>query len=90
MCSHSVVKLHRAAQIFIMVNYVRKIAVKKFCKYGEYELFEHLLFLLFYFFDFQIYVFRDPCLVGSCILYTLEAEKNIYMNFKRGPGTHSK
>ena len=31
--------------MFLMVDYVRKMMVKKFCKYGEYVLFGHLLFL---------------------------------------------
>ena len=32
--------------MFVMVEYVREMAVKKSCKYGEYGSFEHLLFLL--------------------------------------------
>ena len=32
--------------MFLMVDYVKKMTVKKFCKYGEYGSFEHLLFLL--------------------------------------------
>ena len=44
LCSHCVVKLHEAAQLFMMVDYVRKMTVKKSCKYGEYGLFERLLF----------------------------------------------
>ena len=32
--------------MFVMVDYVREVTVKKFCKYGEFESFEHLLFLL--------------------------------------------
>ena len=32
--------------MFVMVGYVRKMTVKKSCKYGEYRPFEHLLFLL--------------------------------------------
>ena len=35
----SVVKLHEATQMFLMDDYVRKITVKKFCKYGKYESF---------------------------------------------------
>ena len=45
MCSSCVVKLHEATQMFMMIDYVRKITVKKYCKYGKYELFEHLFFL---------------------------------------------
>ena len=45
LCSHSVVKLHEATQMFMMVDYVSKMSVKKSCKYGEYGSFEHLLFL---------------------------------------------
>ena len=32
--------------MFVMVDYVREKTVKKSCKYGEYGLFERLLFLL--------------------------------------------
>ena len=42
---HSVVKLHEAAQIIMMVDYVMEMVAKKSCKYGEYGLCEHLLFL---------------------------------------------
>ena len=34
-----------ACQMFVMVDYVRKMTVKKSCKYGEHGSFEHLLFL---------------------------------------------
>ena len=43
---NSVVKLYEATQMFLMVNYVRQITVKKSCRYGEYRLFQHPLFLL--------------------------------------------
>ena len=33
--------------MFVVVDYVRQMTVKKSCKYGKYGLFEHLLFLLF-------------------------------------------
>ena len=42
-------KLHEATKMFVMVSYVRKIIVKKSCKYGEYGWFEHLLFMFLYF-----------------------------------------
>ena len=45
MCSHFVAELHEALKMFVMVDYVRKMAAKKSCKYGEYGSFEHLLFL---------------------------------------------
>ena len=38
-------KMHKATQMFVMVDYVRKMTVKTSCNYGEYGLFEHLLFL---------------------------------------------
>ena len=38
-------KLHEATQMFMMVDDVREMALKKSCKYGEYGSFEHLLFL---------------------------------------------
>ena len=31
--------------MFVVVDYVRKVTVKKSCMYGEYGSFEHLLFL---------------------------------------------
>ena len=43
--SHSVVKLREAAQMFVMVDCIREMTVKKSCKYGECGLSEHLLFL---------------------------------------------
>ena len=46
-CIHSVVKWHEVAQAFMMVDYVREITAKESCKYGEYGLFEHLLFFCF-------------------------------------------
>ena len=45
MCSHSVLKLHEATEMFVMVDYVKEMTVKKSYKYGEYGSFEHLLFL---------------------------------------------
>ena len=39
--------LHEATQMFVMIDYVRKMTAKKSCKYGEYGPFEHLLFLFF-------------------------------------------
>ena len=43
--SHSVVKLHEASQMLVMVHYVREMTLKNFCTYGENGSFEHLLFL---------------------------------------------
>ena len=40
-------KLREATEMFVMVDYVREVTVKKTCKYGEYRLLEHLLLLLF-------------------------------------------
>ena len=37
-------KFHEATQRFMMVDYVRKTTGKKSNQYGEYGLFEHLLF----------------------------------------------
>ena len=45
MCSYSVVKLLEAPQIFLMIDYVKKMTVKKPFKNGEYGAFELLLFL---------------------------------------------
>ena len=36
LCSHSVVKLHEAAQMFMMVDYVREMTEKNSRKNGEY------------------------------------------------------
>ena len=44
LCSHSVVKLREATQMFMMVDYVREMAVKKSCMVNM-DVFEHLLFL---------------------------------------------
>ena len=41
----SVVKLHEATAIFVMVDYVREVTAKKSCKYGKYGSFENLVFL---------------------------------------------
>ena len=38
-------KLHEATQMFVMVDCVSEIAVKRSCKYGKYGSFEHLRFL---------------------------------------------
>ena len=35
MSNHSVVKLHEATPVFVMVDYVRQMTVKEFCKYDE-------------------------------------------------------
>ena len=40
------VKLHEAAQVFVMADSVREMDVKKSCKSGKFELFEQLHFLL--------------------------------------------
>ena len=53
MCSHCVVKLHKATEMFLMVDCVWEMTVKSF-KYGEYGSFEHCLFLFIYLF---IYLF---------------------------------
>ena len=39
------ISLRRATQMLVMVDYVREMAGKKSCKYGEYGSFEHLLLL---------------------------------------------
>ena len=44
--TYSVVNWHEVAQTFTEVEYVREMMVKKSCKYGEHELFEHLLLLI--------------------------------------------
>ena len=46
-CSHSVVKLREAAQMFEMVHFVKEMTVKKFCKYGAYGSFGHLHFVFY-------------------------------------------
>ena len=49
----AVIQLPEATQMFMMVGYVRKITMKS-CKYGEYESFEHLLFLFVYLLSFVV------------------------------------
>ena len=48
MCSHSVVKLHEATEMFVMVENVRKmtVSVKKSSRNGKYGSFDHFLFLV--------------------------------------------
>ena len=41
-----VVKLHKATQMLVRVDYVQEISVKKSCRYSKYGSFEYLLFLL--------------------------------------------
>ena len=62
-CNHSVIKLHEETQMFTMVDFVRKMTVKKSYKYGEYRLFEHLLLLLLFIFIFCPEQF--PCLLNA-------------------------
>ena len=45
LCNNSIVKWHAVANSFVMVDYVREMTAKESCQYGEYESFEHLLFL---------------------------------------------
>ena len=40
LCSPSVGKLQEVTRMFVMVDYIRKLMVKKFCKYGKYESFD--------------------------------------------------
>ena len=46
MCNHSVMKLHEATQMFMMVDFVKEVTSKKSSKYSEYGAFEHLLLFL--------------------------------------------
>ena len=43
-------KLHEATQMYVMVDYVGEMTVKKSCKYGRHLSCGHLLSLLVYFF----------------------------------------
>ena len=45
MGSGTVPKMHEAIQMFVMLDYVRKVTEKKPGKYSKYGSFEHLLFL---------------------------------------------
>ena len=47
LCSHLVIKWREVALTFAMVDNVREMSVKKFCKYCKYCLFGHFLFLVF-------------------------------------------
>ena len=42
-----VIKLHEATQIYVVVDYVRDMTVKKSCKCGKGGSIEHLLFLYY-------------------------------------------
>ena len=48
LCSHSVIKLHDTTQMFMIVDFVREMTVKKSCKHGS---FEKLLCKFFTFWD---------------------------------------
>ena len=54
LCNHCVVKLHEATQVFMMVDYVREMTVRRSCKYGEYGSLKHMLFLLSSFLSFLL------------------------------------
>ena len=41
--AQSVVEGHEVTQSPAVVDYIREMKVKKSCRYGEYELLEHLL-----------------------------------------------
>ena len=43
LCCHFVIKFHETTKMFLMVNYKRRMTLKKSCRYGEYGSFEHLL-----------------------------------------------
>ena len=64
--------MHEAAQMFKMVDYVKKVTVKKFCKYVKYGLFEHSLFSFFFFFFF--YVIASAMMK---VVYITFAEQNM-------------
>ena len=49
-------------QMFLMVDYVREMIVKKACKCGRYGLFEHLLFFSFFFFLLYYFYFVNVLL----------------------------
>ena len=53
-------------KMFVMVDCVREMTVKKSCKYGEYGSFEHLLFLVVMclFQGRQLYVFKQIVNIG--------------------------
>ena len=63
LCSHFAVKLHATTQMFVMVDYVREMTVKKSCKCGKCGLFEHLLF----FFLFMLLIFQRYWTSISCV-----------------------
>ena len=52
MCSRSVVQLHEATQIFVVMDYVKEMTVKKSYKCGEYGLLNSCYFQLFLAFFF--------------------------------------
>ena len=71
-----IVKLHETTQMFVMVDSVREITVKKSCKYGEYGSFKHLLFLCVVLFLFLlcfcfVFVLFLLCFVLFCLFVCL-------------------
>ena len=61
MCSRSVVQLHEATQIFVVMDYVKEMTVKKSYKCGEYGLLNSCSFQLFLAFVFGFFVLFCFC-----------------------------
>ena len=45
---HSDVNLHEATQMFMVIDYVREMTVKKSCRYDEYRSLGRLLYLFYF------------------------------------------
>ena len=58
--------------MLVMVDYVRKMTVKKSCKYGEYWSCEHLLFLLL--------LFALVCKVLNCVQVMVNKCLCVFLN----------
>ena len=87
MCSHSVVKLHEASEMFVMVAYVREMTVKKSCKCGEYGSFEHKFVLLAHLFEKYMDLFNElrlfiwPAICPSAKTLTFDITRKLFTKF---------
>ena len=88
LCSYSVVKLHEAAQKFVIVDYIMEITSKKSCSYEEYGSLEHSLFLflvywyIFYLFVFSFYADFGPLNLANLYRYCCKVNKKLKVKYK--------
>ena len=59
LCNYSLAKWHDLAQTFAMVDYVREMTAKKYCKNGGNGSLEEWLVLSFSYFLSALYLFKS-------------------------------